>query len=54
MAGFWLTLLIFVPTLGAFDVLLQSDEESIWRSAFMRAFSMRFISFWRFLNVVVI
>ena len=35
MAGFWLTLLIFVPTLGAFGVLLQSDEESIWRSAFI-------------------
>jgi len=35
MAGFWLTALIFVPTLAAFGVLMQSDEESIWRSAFI-------------------
>jgi NADH-quinone oxidoreductase subunit M len=35
MAGFWLTALIFVPTIGAFGVLMQSDEESIWRSAFI-------------------
>jgi NADH-quinone oxidoreductase subunit M len=35
MAGFWLTALIFVPTLGAFGVLMQGDEESIWRSAFI-------------------
>jgi hypothetical protein len=26
MAGFWLTVLIFVPTLGAFGILMQSDE----------------------------
>ena len=30
MGGFWLTILTFVPTLGAFGVLMQSDEESIW------------------------
>jgi len=35
MAGFWLTALIFVPILGAFGVLMQNDEESIWRSAFI-------------------
>jgi len=35
MGGFWLTGLIFVPTLGAFGVLMQNDEESIWRSAFI-------------------
>jgi NADH-quinone oxidoreductase subunit M len=35
MGGLWLTLLIFVPLLGAFGVLLQSDEESIWRSGFI-------------------
>ena len=35
MGGFWLTALTFVPLLGAFGVLMQSDEESIWRSAFV-------------------
>ena len=35
MGGFWLTALIFVPALGACGVLMQNDEESIWRSAFI-------------------
>ncbi len=35
MGGFWLTGLIFVPTLGAFGVLLQGDDDSVWRSAFI-------------------
>ena len=35
MDGWLLTALIFVPLLGAFGVLLQSDEQVIWRSAFI-------------------
>jgi NADH-quinone oxidoreductase subunit M len=35
MASVWLTVLIFVPILGAFGVLIQSDEDSIWRAAFI-------------------
>ncbi|MBF6559313.1 MAG: NADH-quinone oxidoreductase subunit M [Candidatus Binataceae bacterium] len=35
MGGWYLTGLIFVPTLGAFGVLALSDEVAIWRSAFI-------------------
>ena len=35
MGGLLLTGLIFVPTLGAFGVLLQSEDESVWRAAFI-------------------
>jgi len=35
MDGFLLTALIFVPLLGAFGVLMQSEEQVIWRSAFI-------------------
>ncbi len=35
MGGFWLTGLIFVPALGALGVLLQGDDDSVWRSAFI-------------------
>jgi len=38
MGGIWLTALIFVPILGAVAVLMQSEDETIWRSAF--AFSL--------------
>jgi NADH-quinone oxidoreductase subunit M len=38
MGGIWLTVLTFVPVLGALAVLLQSEEQAIWRSAF--AFSL--------------
>ena len=48
MAGFWLTALIFVPTLGAFGVLMQSEEESIWRSAFIFSLIPLALSFYLF------
>ena len=32
MGGFALTALIFVPLLGGAVVLLQSEDEAIWRS----------------------
>ncbi|MBE3602667.1 NADH-quinone oxidoreductase subunit M [bacterium] len=35
MGGFWLTALIFVPTLGALGVLLQGDDDSVWLPAFI-------------------
>jgi NADH-quinone oxidoreductase subunit M len=35
MGGVGLTLLIFVPLIGAFAVLLQSEEQAIWRAAFI-------------------
>jgi NADH-quinone oxidoreductase subunit M len=35
MGSVWLTGLIFIPTLGAFGVLMQSEDESVWRSAFI-------------------
>jgi NADH-quinone oxidoreductase subunit M len=35
MAGLMLTALIFVPLLGAGAVLLQAEEQAIWRSAFI-------------------
>jgi NADH-quinone oxidoreductase subunit M len=35
MDGFLLTALIFVPLLGAFGVLMQSEEKVIWLSAFI-------------------
>jgi NADH-quinone oxidoreductase subunit M len=38
MGGIWLTVLTFVPLLGALAVLMQSEERAIWRSAF--AFSL--------------
>jgi NADH-quinone oxidoreductase subunit M len=38
MFGFWLTSLIFLPLIGGVFVLMQSEEQAIWRSAF--AFSL--------------
>ncbi|MGH7916693.1 MAG: complex I subunit 4 family protein [Candidatus Binataceae bacterium] len=35
MGGYALTIVTFVPLLGAFLVLLQSDEQAIWTSAFI-------------------
>jgi NADH-quinone oxidoreductase subunit M len=48
MDGFLLTALIFVPLLGAFGVLMQSDEEVIWRSAFIFSLLPLAISFYLF------
>ena len=35
MNGFLLTALIFLPLLGAFGILMQSEERAIWSSAFI-------------------
>ncbi len=35
MGGYWLTGLVFIPLLGAFFVLLQSEERALWRAAFI-------------------
>src|SRR5271154_7521850 len=48
MDGFLLTALIFVPLLGAIGVLMQSDEEVIWRSAFIFSLLPLALSFYLF------
>jgi NADH-quinone oxidoreductase subunit M len=48
MGGEILTLLIFAPLLGAFFVLMQSDERSIWNSAFIFSLLPLAISFYLF------
>ncbi|MGH7935048.1 MAG: complex I subunit 4 family protein, partial [Candidatus Binataceae bacterium] len=35
MGGYWLTIVTFLPLLGAVFVLLQSDEKAVWNSAFI-------------------
>jgi NADH-quinone oxidoreductase subunit M len=35
MSGVWLTVIVFVPLLGAAGVLMQSEERAIWGSAFL-------------------
>jgi NADH-quinone oxidoreductase subunit M len=49
MSGVILSTLIFIPLLGAAAVLLQSDEEAIWRSAFIFSLIPLAISFYVFL-----
>jgi NADH-quinone oxidoreductase subunit M len=48
MDGFLLTAIIFVPLLGAFGVLMQSDEQVIWRSAFIFSLIPLALSFYLF------
>ena len=48
MDGFLLTALIFIPLLGAFGVLMQSDEQVIWRSAFIFSLIPLALSFYLF------
>jgi len=48
MDGFLLSALIFVPLLGAIGVLMQSDEEVIWRSAFIFSLLPLALSFYLF------
>ena len=48
MDGFLLTALIFVPLIGAFGVLMQSDEDVIWRSAFIFSLIPLALSFYLF------
>jgi len=48
MSGFALTILIFAPLLGAFAVVMQNDEQSIWKSAFVFSLIPLAISFYLF------
>jgi NADH-quinone oxidoreductase subunit M len=48
MSGVILSTLIFIPLLGAAAVLLQSEEEAIWRSAFIFSLIPLAISFYVF------
>jgi NADH-quinone oxidoreductase subunit M len=48
MGGFALTILIFVPLLGAAVVLLQNEDDTIWYSAFIFSLIPVAISFYLF------
>src|SRR5580704_8305208 len=45
-----LTILVFVPLLGAAAVLLQSDERTIWSSAFVFSLIPLALSFYLFVD----
>ncbi|HXZ88985.1 MAG TPA: NADH-quinone oxidoreductase subunit M [Candidatus Binataceae bacterium] len=48
MGGIWLTALTFVPLLGAFAVLMQTEDRAIWRSAFVFSLIPLLISLYLF------
>ena len=48
MDGGMLTALILLPLIGAFFVLMQSEERSIWNSAFIFSLVPLAISFYCF------